>query len=228
MKLTLEKTIKEAKDTGSFVWKAKKSISWLPGQYMYFTLPKLDHPDKRGGTRMFTVSSSPTEGKIMFTTRLRKESGLKKTLDKLKIGTIIEAEGPSGTYILDEKEKGPHVLIAGGIGITPFRSIIKYHTDKKTDINIHLIYSNQTAESTAFKKDLERWAKENNKFKIDFIMTKSMGRINEKMLKEMVDLTSQPTFWLCGPPDMVTSMETVIGKLGITADKVRSEKFTGY
>ena len=59
-------------------------------------------------------------------------------------------------------------------------------------------------------------------------MTKSMGRINEKMFKEMIDLSPKPTFWLCGPPDMVTSMESVVGKLGITADKVRSEKFTGY
>ncbi|KKQ42239.1 MAG: Oxidoreductase, 2Fe-2S and FAD/NAD(P) binding domain protein [Microgenomates group bacterium GW2011_GWC1_37_8] len=239
MKLRLVKKTDEAKGTKSFFWEPEKKINYLPGQYFYFTLPKMTREDPKGNTRHFTLSSSPTEGNLIrHTTRIR-ESGYKKSLDDLKIGSEILGEGPNGTFILDENEKGPHVLLAGGIGITPFRSFIKYNIDKGLkDIRIHLIYSNSIPEEIAFRKELEDWDKENENINMSMTISKPeeskekwsglTGRIDEKMITRLTSHFSSPTYWLCGPPAMVDTLEKVLGLLKITSDKVRSEKFDGY
>ena len=103
MKLKLIKKILEAKGTKSFFWEPEKTVGYLPGQYYYFTLPALKYPDPKGATRHITISSSPTEGNLLrLTTRIREESGYKKTLDGLPIGAEIEGEGPNGTFVLDQ------------------------------------------------------------------------------------------------------------------------------
>lgn len=239
MKLKLIEKRKEAQGTKSFFFEPQKDFDYLPGQYFYITVPKLKYKDSRGATRHFTLSSSPTEEKIIrITTRVRKDSGYKQTLDELKIGTEIEGEGPEGTFVLDEKEKGPHVFIAGGIGITPFRSMIKYAIDKNTSTEIHLIYSNSLPEQITFRKELENWAKKSDNIKIDMTVTKPeeskekwnglAGRIDEKMIKSQIPNLKSQTFWICGPPAMVDAMEKIMGELDLSASRVRSEKFSGY
>lgn len=243
MKLKLVEKKNEAKGTKSFFWKPEKSVDYLPGQYYYFTLSKLDYPDPRGTTRHFTVSSSPTEGSLLrLTTRIREESGFKKTLDELPIGAEIEGEGPNGTFILDEKEPGPHVFLAGGIGITPFRSIIKYLVDKKIDTEVFLIYSNSLPEEIAYRKELEEFAKEHPNIKIAMTVSKPeeskekwtglTGRIDDNLIKKLLGSwkleLSAPTFWVVGPPPFIDAMEEVLEKLKVISDKIRSEKFTGY
>src|SRR3989344_7802419 len=115
MKLKLVKKIEEAKGTKSFFWETEKHVKYLPGQYYYYTLPTLKYDDSRDPTRHFTISLSPTEGDLLrLTTRIRPESGYKMTLNELPIASEIEGEGPSGTFILDESEKGPNIFLAGG------------------------------------------------------------------------------------------------------------------
>lgn len=239
MQLTFIKKQNEAKGTKTFFFEPEKRVSYLAGQYYYFTLPKLSYPDPRGSTRHFTISGSPTEGDLLrLTTRIRQESGYKKTLDELNEGAKIEGEGPNGTFILDENEVGSHVFLAGGIGITPFRSMIKYATDKKLSTKIHLIYSNSIPEEIAFRDELTDWAKINPNFKVDMTITKPeetkekwtgpTGRIDAKMVSKLTSYFSNPTFWLCGPPAMVDAMEKVLGEIKVTANHLRSEKFTGY
>ena len=239
MKLKLVKKVEEAKGTKSFFWEPEKPVNYLAGQYFYFTLPSLKYPDPRGATRHLTLSSSPTEENLLrMTTRIRQESGYKKTLDELEIGSTIEGEGPEGTFILDEKEPGPHVFLAGGIGITPFRSMIKYAADKNLNTQIHLIYSNSIPEEITFRNELESWAKSWPNLKLDMTITKPeessekwsglTGRIDENLIRQLITDTGKPVFWVCGPPAMVEAMEQTLGKLNISSGKVRSEKFTGY
>jgi len=155
----------------------------------------------------------------------------------------VEVEGPSGTFILDENEKGNHIFLAGGIGITPFRSFIKYNIDKGLkDIKLFLIYANSTPEEIAFRKELEEW---NNKYEnIKVAMTISRpeeskerwvgltGRIDEKIIKSLMENweidIKKVVFWLCGPPPMVEAMEKILESMKVTSDLIRSEKFTGY
>jgi ferredoxin-NADP reductase len=241
MKLKLVDKRQEAKGTNSFFWEAEKPVKYLPGQYFYFTLAKLAFPDPRGSTRHFTISSSPTEGILLrLTTRIREQSGYKKTLDSLEIGEVIEGEGPNGTFVLDESEKGPHVLLAGGIGITPFRSMIKYNLDKNLGTKITLLYSCSIPEEIVFRKELEGYNDLTQNLKLYLTVSQPQnaksgwtgltGRIDEAMIKKIVPdySTLNPTFWVCGPPPMVEAMEQVLGRLNISSGKVRSEKFTGY
>lgn len=250
MKLKLVKKIEEASGTKSFFWEPEKYVGYLPGQYYYFTLPKLNHPDPRGATRHFTLSSSPTDGKTLRnTTRIREESGYKQSLDELTVGSEIEGDGPNGTFILNDNQEGVQIFLAGGIGITPFRSMIRYATDKKLTVPIYLIYSNSHPEEIAFKKELEQMAKENPNFKVAMTVSKPeeslpagkagktkwsglTGRIDEKLLKSQIEnwqlAIEDCNWWVCGPPPMVDAMEQVFGKLNINPGQIRSEKFTGY
>ena len=239
MKLKLIEKRIEAKDTKSFWFETEKKVDWIPGQYFYFTIPSPKFPDAKGNTHHFTIFLSPTEGStIGFTTRMRDTSNYKKSMDALSVGTEIEGEGPEGTFVLDEKEKGPHILLAGGIGITPFRSVIKYSVDKGLKDTLHLIYANSTPEEIAFRKELEAWDKENAHIKVDMTISKPeeskenwtglVGRIDEALVKKVSSLYTKPTFWVCGPPAFIDAMEKTLGQMRITSDMVRSEKFTGY
>lgn len=239
MKLRLVKKIKEANDTLTFVWQPETKVKHLPGQYFYFTLLNTKLEDSRGPTRHFTLSSSPTEGEnLMFTTRIRDSSGYKQELKSLKRGVEVEGEGPNGTFILDEYEPGPHVLLAGGIGITPFRSILKNHIDKKLDTNLHLIYSIKVPELITFRKDLESWNKKYENIKVDMTITRPgeskqkwtglTGRIDGKLISKLTKSYKNPTYWVVGPPPMVDALERSLGRLRIPSGRIRTEKFTGY
>ena len=239
MKLKLVEKRDEAEGTKSFFWEPENEVPYLPGQYYYFTLPELKYPDPRGSTRHFTLSSSPTEGKLLrLTTKIREQSGFKKTLDELPTGTLIDGEGPNGTFILEDKNTGPHIFIAGGIGITPFRSMIKNVSDKNLHTEINLIYSNSTSEEITFRKELSDISSLHKNIQINLTISHpeesseqwngNIGRIDENLIKKLVSDIAKPTWWICGPPPMIDAMEVVLGKMGITSDRIRSEKFTGY
>jgi ferredoxin-NADP reductase len=232
MKLKLLEKRDEARATKSFFWEPEKAVTYFPGQYFYFTLPKLTYPDPRGTTRHFTLSSSPTESSILRnTTRIREESGFKKTLSELPVGSVIEGEGPNGTFVLDEKETKPNIFIAGGIGITPFRSMIKYAFDKKLTTPIYLIYSNSDSDF-AFGKELKEIDAASDTINVGFFDSSVSGHLDEVKIQKFIDgwklKTENCTLWLCGPPPMIDAMEKALGTLKISIGSVRSEKFTGY
>lgn len=240
MKFKLTDKKDEASGTKSFFFEPEEKIDWLPGQYFYITLPKLTHEDPRGNTRHVTNSASPTEGNLVrITTRVRKESGFKQSLDELPIGSEIEGKGPNGIFTIDEKAIGSHIFLAGGIGITPFRSIIKYALDKNLGLNMNLVYSNSLPEEIAFRKELENWTSNQN-FKLYMTISKPeeskekwdglTGRIDENLINKLFakqDL-QKSIFWVSGPPTFVDAMEEMLGKMRIPVDNIRTEKFTGY
>jgi len=176
---------------------------------------------------------------------MREESGFKKSLDELPIGAQIDGEGPNGTFVFDEGEKLNNVFVAGGIGITPFRSMIKYIVDKNLTTPIYLIYSNSDNDFV-FKKEFDEIVSSHPNIKVQYVPTSTEGHLDELKISKFItnqkfDM-SQPgraienwklkisslTWWLCGPPPMVDTMENVLGKMGITSNHIRSEKFTGY
>lgn len=237
----------EAADTKTFFFTRPKGFSYIAGQYVYLTLPDLLRPDERGDTRHFTLSSSPTETDLAITVRMRAESGYKDTLDGYPVGTAISMCGPNGFFTLDPSASSgqaatPQVMIAGGIGITPYRSIIRYVADKNLSVPIHLIYSNSIPEKIIFKNELDKITKEHGNIQVTYAITRPeesrtkwsgpTGRIDANFLKKHSLSTNHypltPTFWLCGPPAMVGAMEEVLYNMGIPNSKVKVEKFTGY
>ncbi len=232
MKLELVKKVDEAKDTMSFSFSSEEQLNWEPGQYIYITLPKLNYEDERGDTRHFTISNSPTEKEVRITTRIRKQSGYKKTLSELPIGTIVEGKGPQGTFVFDKTIEN-NVFLAGGIGITPFRSWIKYCMDKQSlplrgKNLIHLIYSNSDSDFV-FKKELDKWQEENDFLKINYFDTSVSGHLDAQKIKSFCEQELQKsTFWAVGPNVFVNAMEEALEELKIPEDNIKTEKFTGY
>lgn len=242
MKFKLIEVRNETKDIKSFFWEPDKNITFEPGQYFYYTLPKLKFKDPRGPTRDFTVSSSPTEGKLLrFTTRIRQESGFKKTLNEMKPGKFIEAEGPNGSFILDDNASAQNqIFLAGGIGITPFRSLIKYNIDKNLGIPIHLIYSNSVPDDIAFKEELESWSTQNEYIKLSLFVshpeesktkwTGLTGRIDSDIVNNLVPNSSllNSIYWISGPNVFVNAIEEILEGLNIPAENIKTDKFSGY
>lgn len=229
----------EAKGTKTFIFDKPDAFDYKAGQYVYLTLDKLNYPDERGNTRHFTLSSSPTEKFLSVTVRIREQSGFKKTLDELPLGAEVNLRGPRGEFVLEnEKAQDQQVFIAGGIGITPFRSIIKYTVESKLDIPIHLIYSNSLPEEITFKEELDNTQSNNKNLKIDYTITKPeesslpwgdhKGRIDTDYLSLLTTYYSLPAFWVCGPPAFVDAIEEALQKLNIPKERIKTDKFTGY
>lgn len=235
MRLTLVKKTDEAKGTKSFFFKPDQEFTFEAGQYIYITLPVLKYEDPRGDTRHFTISSSPTEVEDNFlriTTRIRQESGYKKTLDELEIGTTVAARGPQGFFALNQKSidlGSTQIFLAGGIGITPFRSMIKYNLDKGLGMPIHLIYSNSDSDFI-FKNELDQWKEGNDKLKIDYFDSSVSGHLDSEKIRSLVSESElkENTFWVVGPNAFVNAMEEALEKLEVPEENIKTEKFTGY
>ena len=218
MKLKLINKKEEGEGIWSFGFERPAKFDYKPGQYIYITLPKLNYSDSRGATRHFTLSSSPTETELTITTIIRPESGFKKTLLETPINTELEADGPQGEFFLDKATNTPQVFLAGGIGITPFYSMIKFQIDNHFHTPLTLIYSAKTADRLVFKNDFDTWTKSG------LLSWQGLTeQINETFLSKY-DLTKSEV-WVCGPPAMVTDVEKMAKGL---AKRVYSEKFTGY
>lgn len=222
MFLKLTKIIDESDSTKSFFWEPSEKVNFVAGQYFYYTLPKLNYEDPRGATRHFTLSNSPTEGFLRLTTKFPNPmSGFKKSLLELKVGDQIEGRGPQGTFTPTNG-----IFIAGGIGITPFRSVIKYNFDKKLELP-YLIYSNSD-DNFVFGDEL----KEILGNKLVLFNTSQNGHLNSLNISAFIGNwkleIDNLEFFVVGPPPFVDVIETELGKLGVDSDKIISEKFTGY
>ena len=204
------------------------------GQYFFITLPKLYYPDERGPRRHFSVVNSPNEkGILSMATRLT-ESGFKKTLAELPLGTEVEVGPIAGVFVLPENLNRPLVFISGGIGITPFMSMLKFVKEEKLPANITLIYSNRNQQSTAFLKELEELAKKIPNFKLVLTMTEDNGWSGEKrkvdgqFIKEYTSNLQNPYFMVVGPPAMTEAVIIELKKIGVEDQNIKVEKFTGY
>lgn len=223
MKLTLIKKQNEAKDTKSFFFTSNEKITWQAGQYAYLTLGEI--------TKQFTIASSPTEEFIQITTRIREISDFKQNLDKIEIGSEIEARAPFGTFVLPYNLSPVtyNLFLAGGIGITPFRSMIKYNIDKNPGIPMHLIYSNSDSEFV-FKQELDKWQEEIDFLKINYHNSSESGHLDMTKLSSLLKAYSLEhiVFWSVGPVAFVNAMEDILEELKIPADNIKTEKFTEY
>ena len=103
-----------------------EEVDFIPGQYFWVTLPDPPYEDARGPRRHFSIVTSPNErGVLGFCTRLR-DSAFKRSLVELPVGADAEVEEPKGSFLLPQETDQPYVFIAGGIGITVFRSMLRY------------------------------------------------------------------------------------------------------
>jgi ferredoxin-NADP reductase len=214
---------KEASKTFSIILEKPDNLNFYPGQYLDIELPV---HDPLGKTRIFSISSSPSENFTMVTYKAG-ISVFKKELEKIKTGDKIQSSHPAGTVVIDDS--APLIMIAGGIGIAPHRSMIKWAFDRQLNLPITLIYSNSDSDFI-FKKELDSWAKKLPNLKIHYIVTSKDGRLTEDKLSLVLKATryKQPIHYLAGPPSMVDDFEAILLKLGIDSTNIRTDRFDGY
>lgn len=227
MKAILAGVVKETGEISSFRLGPEKRVSYTAGQWVDVRLTdSLKHH--------FTLSSSPTEPFLQFTTKFRTESEYKRVLWSKRVGDTFEIRGPFGEFVLDTGDLGPRIFIAGGIGITPFRSMLRFAVDKKLDVPATLLYSVKNRGEGAFIEELERIQETlrlrsgQTRYRIQIIETEREGRLNAQKIKKYCPNLKKSTVWLCGPPVMVESLMEVVTKMGFAAEAIHSEEFTGY
>lgn len=234
-KLALTNTREEAEDTRSFIFRKPQGFDFQPGQFMVWALPH-KHTDDRGNRRWLTLSSSPTEEEIMITTRFaQSSSSFKQALQTLKSGDTMTATGPDGEFTLPEDSGQPLVWVAGGIGITPFRSMAKYLYDIGEKRNITLFYGNRVADDIAFKEELDEWAPTIGLQPV-YTLTDSapqdwqyeQGFIDADMIKRHAPEYQEAMFYLSGPQAMVEAFEKMLRKAGVARDQIQTDYFPGY
>ncbi len=224
MQLTLIEKKKEAEDVTSFVFKPEIPFSWKPGQFLHYTLKHKNY-DSRGPDRYFTIASAPFEQVVIITTRFAKDgSSFKKALKSFKIGDHIEGVAPDGNFTLDDPNQ-KSVFIAGGIGITPFRSILLDFVRKNIPVHVTLLYANKTADFV-YKEELKSIAKQNPNLKIHFIA--GPKRIAGNTVKKTVANLKRPIFYVSGPQPMVESIDIILEGLGVRKNHIKNDFFPGY
>lgn len=225
MKLTLLEKKPETTNVISFIFKPENSVEWKPGQFFHYVL--YHRPtDERGSDRWFTISAAPYEGHVQITTRFtpEKSSTFKNALKDLKEGEIIEISDLDGDFTLDEPEK-QHIFLAGGIGVTPFRSILKQLDHDGKPINVTLLYANRD-QNIVFKEELEALAAKHSDFHIHYIF--SPQHIDEAKIRELVPNLTEPIFYVSGPEPMVESLGETLKAMGIPEEHIKQDWFPGY
>lgn len=173
----------------------------------------------------------------MLATRMR-DTAFKRVLKAVPLGTEVKIDGPFGSFTLHRDASRAAVFVAGGIGITPFRSMIVDATRKKSSQRLFLFYSNRRPEDAAFLSELEKIEKQNPSFKLIGTMTDigksreawqgETGLIGKPMLARHFGDLATPIYYSAGPPAMVTAMRNMLLGAGVSEDDIRTEDFAGY
>lgn len=242
--LTLKQTIKLSPSIYELVFSpdersshSDKKLAFAPGQYLEWTIPGGNHMDIRGNRRYFTIASSPSEPDLKIGIKMaQKPSTFKKALVEMKPGEKIVASQLSGDFILPEKGDQKFVLIAGGIGVTPFRSMIKKLIDLNLKKDIVLFYSNVLAEDFVYRDIFTR--AQGNGVKTIYILTDptkappnwigKTGYINAQMIEGEVPDFKTRRYYLSGPVSMVNSYKKLLASLGISPNQIVTDYFPGF
>lgn len=193
-------------------------FTFQPGEYIRLILPgELKH--------YFSIASSPNErGLIRIATR-PSAGGFKKTLAEMPLGTEVEIKGPWGDVLLPEDFSKPLVFIAGGIGITPFLSMIGYIAENKLPYEIKLLYFNQERDSIPFFVELQSFEKQIPNLKIYFLSTLGHNAPVPSYLKRG---ERGVIYYTAGPPGFVNESLNLLAELKIPPERIISESYTGY
>ena len=227
-KLVLKFIQKKSETVGvqSFLFEPQKKLNFIPGQFLQWTLPH-PHADNRGERRWFTIASSPTENQIQLTTKFfDKPSSFKQTLNELRSGTEIAVSDPDGDFVLPKNPTAKLVLIAGGIGITPFRSMIKYLVDTKQSRDVILLYTAKTADEFCFRELFTQ--AEQIGLKTQYLETSKTGFLTPEFIQQEIPDWADRVFYVSGPEPMVESYQTMLKQTGVRDAGIKTDFFPGY
>lgn len=235
--LKLKEKIKIAPDIYDFVFGLNQKLVFSPGQYLEWTLDP-SNSDSRGNRRYFTIASSPTENNIRIGVKFNtNSSSFKKSLISMDQGSEIVASQLAGDFTLPKDINQKLVFIAGGIGITPFRSMVKYLLDINQRRSIIVFYSNRTSAEIVYT-DIFNEVTQQLGIKTIYTLTDRtqipvgwqgrVGYIDEQIIKKEVPDYTERLFYLSGSHLMVTAFEEVLEKMGVKKKQIIIDYFPGF
>ena len=207
---------------------------YRPGAYFWVELPDRGHQDEKGLRRHISLATSPTERPLVgLATRLR-DTAFKRTLTELEVGDEVQVEEPKGSFLLPENTEPKYVFVAGGIGITVFRSMLRYIADEQLPHRVTLVYSNRDRESAAFLDELEELERRVDGLSLILTMMDEPGwegetrHLDANVLGELLGGLEDKTFFVAGPPPMAEAVAESLTKAGLPEERVLADKFSGY
>lgn len=236
LRLTAHRQIAEG--TTAFHFEKPEGFAHKPGQAIDLILPGQHADDRSSDVRhTFSIVSAPGEDELVVATRMR-DSTFKRALGSLPIGSECRIEGPFGSLTLHKNTARAGVLIAGGIGVTPFMSMLRHAAKQNTPQDLLLLCSNRRPEDTPFLSELQQLETAYPRFHLKATMTDrlhtsghwngSTQKIDGAWIQLAVVGLQDPVFYVSGPPMMVEAIREELETAGIDDDDVRSEEFYGY
>lgn len=221
----------------AFHFERPAGFSFKPGQAIDLILMNPPSAEVASGRHAFSLVSAPFQSTLTIATRLR-DSAFKRALHALPISSPARLEGPFGSLTLHSNHARPAVFVAGGIGITPFMSILRQAARDQLPQRLILLYSNRRPEDAAFLAELQELERCNNAFRLVATMTQMhksnrpwrgrTGLIDQDLVLSVCRELAAPIYYIAGPPSMVASLRQTLAQAGISDDDVRSEEFYGY
>jgi ferredoxin-NADP reductase len=212
-----------------------REVQFEPGQYFWVEVIDPPYDDEKGPRRHFSVVTSPTErGVLGLCTRVR-DSAFKRSLAELPVGAEIEVEEPKGSFVLPRETDRPYVFVAGGIGITVFRCMLRYIADEGLPHRVTLVYSNREVSAAAFLDELREIEGASPNIELVLTMTDDTTwngetrRIGPELLREHLEEELESyRYLIAGPPGMVDGVVESLQGAGIPEEQVLADRFSGY
>jgi ferredoxin-NADP reductase len=235
--VALVKREEVAEGTMAFHFKKPADFSFKPGQAIDVILEGRTAADAQHTRHSFSIVSAPFQDELVIATRMR-DSMFKRTLKSLSIGAAVEIDGPFGALTLHADGSRPAVFVAGGIGITPFMSMLRQAVHDGLPHQILMLYANRRPEDAAFLVELQGIERATPKFRLAGVMSKmrqssmpwngATGLVDGELIKTTVGNPALPVYYLVGPPAMVEAMYQELNQIGVGDNDIRSEEFYGY
>lgn len=233
---TLSKKIRLTHDSVDFIFNPNQKLAYQPGQYMEWTLPHTK-TDSRGNRRYFTLASSPTEENVRIGVKFEEQgSTYKEAMLKMSSDSWVVADQIAGDFTLPKNSNQKIAFIAGGIGITPYRSMIKYLIDKNESRDIVLIYAANTKSDFVYTNIFER--ARHLGIRTIYVITDNnqpivspnfrSGRINQKLIKTEVPDYLDRLFYVSGSHTIVNNVSQILRSIGLPKKQIKTDDFSGY
>jgi ferredoxin-NADP reductase len=230
--LTLERIERSAADTYDFVFRPAGKPAFEAGQYLEWTLP-VTQPDARGNRRYFTVASAPTEGPVRLGVKFYPApSAFKRALRAMAPGDTIHAAQVAGSFTLPSDRGAKLAFLAGGIGITPFRSMLQYLVDRGERRAITVLYAADSARDIAYRDVLEAARRTLGIETVYALATgagpgAAKGRIDADLVRRAIPDYRERTFYISGPQAMVTALRRMLRGMGVRRSRIKVDFFPG-
>jgi ferredoxin-NADP reductase len=226
-----------AEGTMAFRLAKPAEFKFEAGQSVNVSLIDPPETDGKGNARTFSIVSAPHETELVVATRMR-DTAFKRVLKGMPAGGRIQLRGPAGKFTLDGADARPAVFIAGGIGITPFVSMLRHAAHSRLARDLWLFYSNRRPEDAAFLDELSALTRRNPRYRFVGTMVEmakssrpwdgETGLLDRAMIERHLKNLSAFVYYAAGPPGLVEAMQKMLTDAGVREDAIRTDEFFGY